>query len=263
MLFNPMDLFNPFAPTDIDRAYKVSNDMLTSQIFTGGAGEIQLLYVPRRNPTSRKLEWDESSLAGKLHFSSGENEFDIMCARHYKDYVTGFGVTGYIKDAAWRLDGTWTFLNGQTSGGGFYSVVANIDYSWNWFGRNFYGMLEFYSNGVGNNNYLKALLDPDISRRIERGELFTLGNHYMAGEIQIELHPLFKVNVTVINNLYDPSGTIQPRAVWDVKDNLQIMIGGNIFYGEKNSEFGGIRIPGTGLSLKSSNSLFIRMSYFF
>jgi hypothetical protein len=33
-LFNPMDLFNPFAPTDIERDYKIGDDMVTQPIST-------------------------------------------------------------------------------------------------------------------------------------------------------------------------------------------------------------------------------------
>ena len=64
-LFNPMDLFNPFAPTDISRDYKVGDDMLLVQFSTESVSDFQILYVPRRDPISRDVEWARSSLAGK------------------------------------------------------------------------------------------------------------------------------------------------------------------------------------------------------
>ena len=42
-----------------------------------------------------------------------------MGTRHYEDYVVGIGSTGYLKDAAWRCDATWTFLKGKDNLGGF------------------------------------------------------------------------------------------------------------------------------------------------
>jgi hypothetical protein len=43
-LFNPMDLFNPFSPTDIERDYKIGTDMVFSQVGLGDTAGIQCLY---------------------------------------------------------------------------------------------------------------------------------------------------------------------------------------------------------------------------
>jgi hypothetical protein len=121
-----------------------------------------------------------------------------------------------LGDAAWRLDG-WTFLDDNDD---YLSLVANLDYSWVWFGKNFYGFVEYYFNGLGKDDYQDAVLDPAITERVARGELFTLGRNYLSGHIQLELHPLFKVFVTSINNVEDPSGILQPYAAWDITQNL-------------------------------------------
>ena len=65
--------------------------------------------------------------------------------------------------------------------------LLNIDYSWMWWERNFYGFLEFYFNGLGNDQYTEALTDPDLSERLERGELHTLGRAYLCGHIRIHI----------------------------------------------------------------------------
>jgi hypothetical protein len=229
LLFNPMDLFNPFAPTDIERDYKVGDDMINTQFGATHIGDFQFLWVPRRDPGSRDVVWDASSLAGKWHFATGTTEFDVMGARHYRDYVAGLGSTGYLGDAAWRIDATWTFLHRDEDD--FLSLVANMDYSWVWWQKNLYGLIEIYYNGLGSDDYAEAFVDPDIVDRLERGELFTLGRAYLAGTVQVELHPLFNVYLTVINNLADPSGILQPRAIWDIAQDVQMTLGGNIFYG--------------------------------
>jgi hypothetical protein len=177
--------------------------------------------------------------------------------------VVGFGSTGYLKSAAWRLDGTWTFLNDKRGKEGYFSLVANIDYSWVWWGKNFYGFLEFFYNGLGKNDYADAFSDPNIAERLGRGELFTLGRAYLSGHIRVELHPLFNIYLTVINNVADPSGIIQPRAVWDIFEDVQITCGGNMYYGRKGTEYGGFKIPGTNLTNKAPDSAFIWMTYFY
>jgi hypothetical protein len=263
LLFNPMDLFNPFPPTDIERDYKVGDDMITTQFALSRLGDVQGLYVARRDPITNNVEWDQSSLAGKLHVAVGTTEFDVMAAHHYDDIVTGIGSTGYLGDTAWRLDATWTFLDGEVNRDNYLSLVADIDYSWVWWQKNFYGFLEFYFNGLGKNDYLNGLTDPDITERLDRGELFVLGRYYLSGHINIELHPLFNFYFTVINNLKDPSGILQPRMIYDLFPNFQVTLGGNIYYGEDDTEYGGIELPGTDLQLKPANSGYLWFSYFF
>ena len=263
LLFNPMDLFNPFAPTDVERDYKVGDDMVTTQFRVDRIGDFQLLYVPRRDPASHDVAWDESSLAGKWHFATGTTEFDVMGARHYQDYVVGLGSTGFLGDAAWRMDATWTFPNEESTDSGFLSLVANMDYSWVWLGKNLYGLIEFYFNGLGNDDYSEALADPDIIERLERGEIYTLGRAYLAGQVQMELHPLFNAYLGVISNLADPSGIFQPRAIWDIDQDVQMTFGGNIYYGGTGTEYGGFEIPGTNLLNKPSNNAFLWLTYFF
>ncbi len=263
IIFNPMDLLNPFAPTDIDRDYKVGDDMVSLIFLLGERDELQILYVPRRNPESHRLGGDQYSVGAKVHVSRGEYEFDFMTAKHFKDAVIAVGATGYLKNAAWRVDGTWTFLDDRSNNPDYLSLVGNIDYSWQWGGKNVYGALEFYFNGLGNRRYGNALLDPDVTERLERGELFVLGRPYLSGLLRVELHPLFNAYFTVINNISDPSGVIQPRVVWDFAKNLQMMVGGNFFYGGSETEFGGFTIPGTTLLSKSPESVFLWLTTFF
>ncbi len=263
LLFNPMDLFNPFAPTDIDRDYKTGDDMALVQLPVSSIGDFQFLYVPRRDPETSHLEFDQSSMAGKLHVASGTTEFDIMAAKHYQDAVIGLGCVGYFMDAAWRLDATYTFLDNEIRQDGFLALAANMDYSWNWQGKNFYGLLEFYYNGLGADTYSVALTDPNINNRFLRGELYTLGKYYLGGTIQVELHPLLNFYLTVINNLADPSGIIQPRIIWDVIENVQLTFGGNIYYGATNTEYGGYKIWGTDYLIKPPDNAFLWLTYYF
>jgi hypothetical protein len=260
LVFNPMDLFNPFAPVEIDRDYKVGDDMALVQAALGAGASGQILYVPRRNPDSGDVGWNQSSLAAKTHFAGEPVEWDLMAAHHYGDQVGGIGSSGYLGDAAWRADGTWTFLQ---DGGGFAAFVANLDYSWTLLGKNWYALAEFYYNGLGVSDPREALEDQDLRLRLERGELFTLGRFYLAGSQRVELHPLVNVFLTAIVNLGDPSGILQPRIVWDAAQNLQLTGGLNLFWGGPGTEYGGVVPPDSGLRLRSPESAYLWVSYFF
>jgi len=244
--FNPMDLCNPFAPTAIDRDYKAGEDMLAATANLPAGPELQLLLVPRREPVSGDVRADQSSLAAKLHWltDSGSTEFDFLAAVHYEDLVTGLGARGYLGAAAWRLDATWTFLaDGDSSG--YLSAVANIDYSWVWAGRNFYGLAEIYYNGLGISDYDSNQVDAALSDRLERGEIFTLGRWYLAGTLQMEIHPLVNAFFTSMINVEDPSALLQPYLNWDIKQNLQLTLGAALPLGGRPTEFGGFPIADT------------------
>ena len=268
LIFNPMDLFNPFPPADVQRDYKVGDDMALAQFALPANLDLQLLYVVRRDPDTNNVEADRNSLAGLLHFAADTTEFDIMATRHYDDYVVGLGSSGIWGGAAWRADITATFLNDGRGHNtqNYVSGVANIDYSWTWWGKNCYGLLEYYYNGLGESDYPGALSNRDITERLTRGELFVLAKHYLSAEIQVELHPLFKLYFTGINNMQDPSGILQPRAVWNMTQNLEMRIGANIFYGDNGSpgsEFGGFIVPGTDIHSRSPNSAYLWFNYYF
>lgn len=259
-VFNPFDLFNPFPPTAIDRDYKVGDDMINIQASIPILGDLQGLYVARRDPDSDRVTTDQASLAGKLHVAAGTTEFEFLAAKHFEDYVAGAGATGYIGDAAWRVDGTWTFLDDDDD---YLSLVTNLDYSWVWFKKNFYGFVEYYFNGIGEDDYQDAVLDPAIAERVARGELFALGRNYLSGHIQLELHPLFKVFATAINNVEDPSGILQPYATWDITQNLQLTGGVNVSYGAKDTEYGGFTLPGTDIRTRSPDNAYLWLFYYF
>ncbi|GAB4344430.1 MAG: hypothetical protein Kow0099_23800 [Candidatus Abyssubacteria bacterium] len=262
-LFNPMDLFNPFAPTDIERDYKIGDDMITTQLPVEKLGDFQFLYVPRRDPDDGDVKWDESSLAAKLHFPVNTTEFDVLAASHFGDFVGGVGAVGYLGAAAWRADATLTIADGSVKRDEYVSFVANMDYSWVWWDKNFYGFIEVFFNGIGEDAPDEAFTNPELIERLERGDLFVVGRAYLDGTVQVELHPLVNLLVTTINNLNDPSGIVQPRVVWDFAQDFELVVGASIGYGEEGTEFGGFKLPGTDLLTQSPRNAFAYVSYYF
>ncbi len=263
LIFNPMDLFNPFAPSDTVRDYKMGDDLVSVRFNTELSGECNLLYVPRRDATTGEVDFKSSSVAGKFHFFAGDIEMDVMGALHYNEAVLGLGGSGYFKDAAWRADLVWSTLEDGRDKKGYFEFVVNIDYSWVWRKKNYYGLIEYYHNGLGKNNYTNAMVDPEVMERIDRGELFVLGKNYLSGQIQMELHPLFNIYLSIINNVRDPSGIIQPRAIFSVTQNSTLHFGATLFYGKKGSEYGGFLIPGTNYYTNAAPNAYVRLTYYF
>jgi hypothetical protein len=262
LIFNPMDLINPFGPTDVVREYKVGQDMAFAQVSVGSFANVQLLWAPRRDPDTELVKEEQSAYAVKGHIAVGNTDLDIVAAKNFGDKIIAGGANGQLGGAVWRADVLWTFpRDGNQST--YLSGVANLDYSWVWWGRNWYGYIEAYYNGAGKYNYGFAVNDTYIQRKINEGVLFTLGKWYGDTTVRVELHPLVNAYLTVISNVEDPSFIVQPRVSWDITRSLRLTAWGNIAAGRKGSEFGGFTVPGTSLTQTPPNGGFAWISYYF
>lgn len=262
LIFNPMDLINPFSPIDVIREYKVGQDMAFAQVLFGQNADLQILYAPRRNPATDKVEWEESTFSGKFHFTVGKMELNIMAAEHFDEQMVGAGATGYLGAAVWRFDLVWTNPRYGASQD-YLSAVANVDYSWRWWNKNWYGFLEVFYNGMGDEDYSSAFGEPEVQKKWDEDRLFTLGKWYISGGLRTEIHPLFNTYLTIISNVADPSFIFQPRFRWDFARNFSLTAWGNIAVGEKETEYGGFTMPGTNLEYQISNGVAAWLSYYF
>ena len=263
LIFNPMDLFNPFAPSDIIRDYKSGLDMAVLQAFAGGFSDIQLVWVPRRSLESGTFSSSDSTYGAKFKFATGEIDVDLMMARDWGDPKAGLGLVGYWGDAAWRADALWTVLAESDTKNGFLAAVANIDYAWNWIDRSWYGFVELFHNGLGDDDALAALQEPALRDRISRGQLFTTARWYLDGLVQVELHPLVQAYISAIWNLEDRSILLQPRLSWDATGWLRILLGANVASGDTGTEFGGIVDPETGRQVGQGSRLYLQLTGYF
>lgn len=259
LVFQPLDFLNPFAPTAIDKEYKTGVDMLYSQWQAAARGDLQAIIVPRRDPMTHAVTSRDSSYAAKLRRRLGGFDVDVLLARHYDENLFGLGMVHSIGGAVWRLD-----LEYSDVPGGAWSLVTNVDYSWVLFGKNMYGLAEYFRNGLGAANeagYVNP--DPELAARLARGELFTLARDYVALGAQIELSPLVNAYANLIQNLDDASRYFQLRATYDWREDIQFMAGLNLPAGERGSEYGGIPTPYPGSYTGPGRSVYLRAAWYF
>jgi hypothetical protein len=263
LVFTPMDVFNPFDPAAVDKEYKTGDDMLYGQYLFNSGNDLQGVAVVRRNPHTGKVESDQSSFAFKYHGFLGMNEIDLLAAEHFGDQIIGLGGIANIGGAVWRGDLTWT----RTDSDRVWSAVSSLSYSWTWGGKNVSGVLEYYYNGFGQKNGEYSTVDliqnPDLLRRLERGELFTLASHYVAASATVEMTPLFMLIPNFFINLQDPSALAQVVVQYDWKQNLMVLAALNIPIGPEGSEYGGIEAPVDGLYFSTGPSLFAQLAWYF
>lgn len=261
LLFQALDLFNPFAPTAIDTDYKPGTDMLYGQWLFASGGDLQAIAVPRRAGAGEPVAGGESSLAVKWHSLHGGVDLDLLGARHYRDTVLGLGLTGSVAGGVWRLDAAHTRID---DGGGVTSVVANLDRSWLWKERNVYGYVEYFRNGFGEPSLDRPLeeLDPSLLERLVRGELFNLGRDELGAGLRLEWTPRLLLEPVLILNLNDLSALVQLKLRYDWLQDLLIDAGAQAGLGPADTEYGGAPTA-SGALLAPGRRLWVRLSRYF
>lgn len=263
MVFQPMDIFNPFSPTSVDKEYKTGDDMLYGQYLFDNGDDLQGIVVPRRDAVSGAVESRQSSVAAKYHGRRGALDFDLLAAEHYDEQLAGFGGALDWEGAVVRSD----VVANQGPAGTTVSAVANINTSWTWGQRNTTGFVEYYRNGFGqaNGDYSTAALtaNNELVSRIARGELYALGRDYITAGLTVEWTPRVMIANTVIGNLNDGSGLYQGTVTFDWKEDLTVLAGLVLPMGPKNTEYGGIPTTVPGTYYRPATSAYARLAWYF
>ncbi len=259
LIFQPMDLFNPFAPTTVDQDYKAGDDLvLIERLFDGGS-DLQVLAVGRRS-NAGDVTLRASSLAVKFRGLVGDREVELMASRHYDRQVYGIGLRVPVGGALVRSDIIWTRLGG----GATVSGLLNVDYSLGVGDAIVHVFGEYFHNGFGASRLPDDLarLPTALTDRIDRGELFNLMRNYLAVGTTFRWHYLFNQSLAVIANLHDASLVVQAHLSYDASDASRLQIGATKPFGGSGDEFGELGL-GDGLTVGGGDQVFLRFVYFF
>ena len=259
LVFQPMDIFNPFAPLSIDTDYKPGDDLLYMQWLFANSDDLQMIYLPRRDSTTGELSAARDSAAVKYHSQTAWGGWDLLLARHYDEDIVGLGHVQDVSGAVWRVDINHTRLN---DGRDAIFAMTNMDYSWVWFNHNIYGFVEYYFNSLGADYIDVTKIDQALLYRLERGELFTLGRRELATGMMVELSPRWRFNGTFVTNLHDKSSMLSVNASYDWLQDTKLMFGAQGGVGALDTEYGGLYSPPSGyLGLGNRFYLYIQQYY--
>jgi hypothetical protein len=263
LFYAPMDLVNPFDPATIDTEYKAGDDMMYAQYLRDSGDDVQAAVVVRRDPLSGDVESDEATYAVKYHGFAGELEYDVLLAETYADAVLGIGLGHSLGGAHWSSDIVITDTQSDT----FVQFVTNLSYSWTMKNRNMSGAIEYHFNGFGQSDGrydpLSLADNPDLLARLARGQMFTLGRHYLAGSVMIEMTPLWSVTPVLLANIGDPSALLQLMSTYSLGDNMTLRGSINLPIGSSGTEFGGIETGVPGLYLSTGPGVFAQFAWYF
>ncbi len=266
LAFQPMDLFNPFAPTTVDQDYKAGDDMILVERAFADGSELQMLAVARRGlPAPGEERGDPkksaSSLAAKYRAVLGDNEVEAMAAHHYGESVAGVGLRVPVGGALVRSDLTWTV----TPDGTVLSGVVNADYTFSVAGSPVHVFGEYFHNGFGVTHLpsdLSALPPALLDRVVNRGELFNLMRNYAAFGASFRWHYLVNQSIALVGNLHDRSFVAQTSLTYDSSDASRLQLGLAKPFGSPGDEFGELAV-GEDLTVGGGDQGYLRFVYYF
>ena len=263
LIFSPMDIVNPFDPTQVDTEFKAGDDMLYGQYLMDNGDDIQFSYVIRRDIVSGDPKFDESTVAAKYHGIVGDAEYDLLVSSNYGDTTLAVGGNRSIGGAIWRGDLVVT----DAASGSKVQLVTNLSYSWVWSGKNVSGVAEYYFDEFGqkDGHYDTESLvqNPELLQRLARGQSFTLGRHYIAGGLTIEMTPLWILAPSLFTNIEDGSTLLQIVTRNNLSEEMEFIGALNIPIGPDGSEYGGIGVDMPGVYLSTDASVFAQLAWYF
>jgi hypothetical protein len=261
LVFQPMDLFSPFAPTTVDRDFKAGDDLLiVDKLFADGS-DLQFLGVARRNLDGDATS-NVASAALKWRKFIGASELELFGGKHYRDQVYGGALRIPVRSAMLRTDLVATRLD---DGGWYFSGIVNLDYSFDLAGRSSYVFAEYYHNDFGVEALPPnpALLPEPLTARLLRGEVFNLMRDYLALGGSLQWHPLWTQALTLIGNLNDGSALLQTTVSYVPSDHATLEAGITVPFGDAGEEFGGVPVLGVEATTGGALQGYLRWVYYF
>jgi hypothetical protein len=263
LVFQPMDLFDPFPPNATDTEYKPGTDMIYTQWLYGGGSDLQFILVPRPQREGEPPSADASSAAMHLHTAFFGHQTTLLLARDHGDLLGAIGVNGALGGATWNAEILPTMTSNRATR---LSALGNISDAITLAARNATIFLEYFHNGfgAGGGNYTLATLPPDLTERLARGQLFETRRDYLAAGLALEVDPLLTVNPTLLADLDDGSWYALIAATYSLGDNLNLIGGIQIPLGQSGTEFGGMPLaPESATTLAPAKQIYTQIRKYF
>lgn len=153
--------------------------------------------------------------------------------------MLGIGLTTEWASIIWRGEGTITEVSGEK----ISTATLGMTWSTSVAQRPVTLAAEYYYSGYGQSDQkygrTRLLLNPALSERLVRGELFTLARRYAAVSAWAEITPRWSVTPVLIANLDDNSGVAQISSRYDLTQSLVVLGSVTAPIGRFGSEYGG------------------------
>lgn len=227
LAWNPNDIFNTFSYFDFDYEERPGTDAIRVQYYTGTTSSAELVYKPNRDRT-------RSAFAGMYKFSRWDYDFQFLGGQAGNDWVLGGGWSGDISGAGFR--GEFTHFeprNDFSTRATVASVSADYTFSSSWY---IHSSFLFSSNGkTGKAGGMDLLFNTAMSAK-----QLSFARYSLFGQVSKPITPLLSGSFSGIVNPSDGSFYVGPAFTYSILNNLELMLTGQLFFGDSGTEFGDI-----------------------
>lgn len=219
--YHPFDLFTPISPLDIEKDEKMGVDSINMTYFPMEFMMMNFIYAPNRDGEQQSF-----GLRGAYKF--GDYDVFLMGAYIKKDKIMGASFDGYVKDAGFRGELTYTVQDNDDK---FFRGALEYDISLT---RKFYWIVQYFYNGgaklMDRNQFLGSY---EFSRKA-----MSMTKHIIGTGVEYEMSGVTKFNNYVFFDVERTSIFYNPEFKWNIKPNFDFSLGLQIFGGRENSEYG-------------------------
>jgi hypothetical protein len=221
--WSPLDILNPFSPTQLERDERVGVDAALIEYKVGPLSRLSAVYAPQHAA-------GQSSAALRWHGNVAATDYSVVAGRFQGDRVVGLDVAGQLRDAGVRGEVTYTH---PQPGASFWRGLIGFDYA---FPNTLTLTGELYYNGAGATNAQEYDFAALFAGRIQN-----VARPYFGGYAGYEVTPLIKWTNYLVANLDDHSRYYSPAITYSLRTNLDWSVGIQLFGGKAASEYGNFK----------------------
>lgn len=252
LIWNPNDIFNAYNYLDFNYVERPGSDAILLEFFTGDFSSIQLAAKVGNNLVIDQFSTDSLILkkqdyytaAAMYRFNAWNYDFQFFGGKMEDDVTAGAGWAGSIAGAGFTGEVSWfRDIDQFADTSGVWVISIGINYTFrNSIFINFSGI--YNSAGAtgpanaGLGNFLGSFSNM-FSNSLNVKNL-TRSRMNVFGQISYPVTPLINLDLSSIYNPYDKSIFVGPSVIFSLTDNINLMLVGQLFWGDPLTEYGDI-----------------------
>lgn len=227
LVWNPNDIFNAYSYFDFDYEEKPGTDAVRIQYYLNSTSSAELAYKPGKTP-------GEMIAAGLYRFTKNSYDVQALAGRVKTDYVLGGGWSGVLGQAGFNGEIT-AFVPRKNFRVSSTVVSASVGANYT-FPNSLYLHGAYLLNSAG---LIKAdSLPPDFLLTNVSAKMLSPSRHSLFAEAAYQFTPLTRGDLSCIFDPTDGSFFTGPFFTFSLTNTIELLTGGQLFFGSKNSLFG-------------------------
>ncbi len=227
LVWNPNDIFNAYSYFDFDYEERPGSDALRLQYYASSTNSAEIAYKP-------SVGKQGATLAGLYRFTRGGYDFQVLAGWMKTDYVLGGGWSGALGKAGFNGELT-TFMPKKTSALDPFAVAASVGVNYT-FSSSLYLHGAYLLNSAGATH--SDSTQPNLLLATVSAKNLSAARHSIFLEGAYQFSPLLRGDLAAIIEPADGSVFAGPFLTLSLTNTLEMLAGGQLFFGNKTSLYG-------------------------